>query len=364
MSDPKQTDGKDMTHAERRRELVRGAEDPNTDRSAELLRLALPMISRHGRGFAPISYSVWYEYVRGENRALRHEVDSLLESEPRLSSEITFDVYQRHVVGQYEEAVLKGRANLLDVLDNIHESVENTAQVTGSFDDRLAGLVDGLDDGVDADALKNQLAGFRGDLSQVTSSMRSLNDKLQHSRDEVERLADELVKAREEAQLDPLTGLFNRRMFNQQLQAAVDLVVSGEGHALTLLMVDIDHFKKINDEHGHLFGDKVIQGIARVLAEGVMRKDAVSRFGGEEFALILPQTDTEGGAAVAERIRQTVRNSRIRRSNSDKVLSNISVSIGVAQLKPGESAEEFVERADRALYRAKDNGRNRVEIAA
>ncbi|MEZ5653364.1 MAG: GGDEF domain-containing protein [Burkholderiaceae bacterium] len=363
MSDSTRSDDSSLSSADQRREKVRGFEDPNTDRSAELLRLALPMISRHGRGFAPISYSVWYEYVRGENRALRTEVDTLLQNQSRLTSEVTFDVYRRHVVGQYEEAVLQGRANLLGVLDNIHDSVEHTAESTGSFDGRLAGLMADLDNGIDTQVLKSQLDSFRGDLSEVTTSMRSLNERLQESRDEVERLADELVKAREEAQLDPLTGLFNRRMFDHQLHAAVASVQAGESTALTLLMVDIDHFKKVNDEHGHLFGDKVIQGIGRILSEGVMRKDAVCRYGGEEFALILPQTDEEGGTAVAERIRKTVSRSRIRRANSDKVLTNISVSIGVAQLKAGEAAEELVERADRALYQAKANGRNQTQIA-
>lgn len=366
MSKPPDTEQKQSqsAHAELRREKARGFDDPGADRSAELLRLALPMISRHGRGFAPISYSVWYEYVRGENRALKSEVDELLQASPRLSSSVTFDVYRKHVVGQYEEAVLKGRAHLLGVLDSIGESVESTAATTGEFDGRLARLVEALDDSDGAEAIKAQLDSFRADLSGVTTSMHDLNGQLKASRDEVERLADELVKAREEAQLDPLTGLLNRRTFDHNLNVAImDVMRSGDTEPLTLLVVDIDHFKKINDEHGHLFGDKVIQGVARILNDGVMRKDAVARFGGEEFSLILPQTDAAGGAAVANRIRDAISRSRIRRANSDKVLTNITVSIGVAQLRPGENADDLFERADKALYAAKQNGRNRVEIA-
>jgi diguanylate cyclase len=364
MSDTTNSDKQRLSNADRRREIAYGSDDPATDRSAELLRLALPMISRHGRGFAPISYSVWYEYVRGENHALRSEVDNLLQGSPRLNAEITFDIYRKHVVGEYEKAVLQGRANLLGVLDNISESVDATATTTGDFDQRLEVFSDELGKGIEPQALQQRISTFREDLATISQTMHGLNDKLRASRDEVERLADELVKAREEAQLDPLTGLPNRRTFGQALERAVIEAGTGEqAGALTLLVVDIDHFKKINDEHGHLFGDKVIRGVARILDDGVMRKDCVARYGGEEFALILPQTDLVGGTAVAQRIRDTVSRSRIRRAKSDKVLTNITVSIGVAQFRGNETAEQFFERADKALYAAKQGGRNRVEAA-
>ncbi|MEZ5741846.1 MAG: GGDEF domain-containing protein [Burkholderiaceae bacterium] len=345
---------------------AQGRDDPDTDRSAELLRMALPMISRHGRGFAPISYAVWYEYVRGENLALRSEVDEVLKSSDRLSQDLTFDVYQRHVIGRYEEAVLKGRASLLDVLEQVDKSVEDASTSAGMFDDRLMNFSAAIDSPGAADNIQNQIVELREDLDIVSKSMRGLNTQLAHSRSEVQRLAEELARTREEAQMDPLTGLLNRRIFASNSGSQIEqsqAATRKDPHHLTLVMVDIDNFKAINDEHGHIFGDKVIQGVARILNDGVMRKDHVARYGGEEFALILPETDIQGGAAVAERIRESVARSRIRRANSGPGADQHHGLAGVAQYKPGETDEQLIDRADQALYAAKQAGRNRVAKA-
>ncbi len=160
---------------------------------------------------------------------------------------------------------------------------------------------------------------------------------------------------------DPLTGLANRRNFSAVQERALD-VVARSGEPALLLMLDIDHFKKVNDTHGHPAGDLVLQTVAKCLAHCVRPMDTVARYGGEEFAVILPNCQTAFGAAVAERIRQTV--AALVVQISPVVSLQVTVSIG------GAYAPEWVrsttalwtERADVQLYRSKTEGRNRVSL--
>jgi diguanylate cyclase (GGDEF)-like protein len=156
---------------------------------------------------------------------------------------------------------------------------------------------------------------------------------------------------------DPLTGLANRRSFDQALRTELRRATRA-GHPLSLLMVDIDHFKRFNDTYGHLVGDDVLCLVARALTGAVVRPgDLVSRFGGEEFAVILPDTDAAAASVVADRVLQAVREVRLRQAPA----ASIAVSIGAATTSGGDRipAADLLSSADTALYRAKEQGRDR-----
>lgn len=194
----------------------------------------------------------------------------------------------------------------------------------------------------------------------VRQQSREVERQLKDSLLEVNRLRDELASARREAMTDALTGIANRKMFDFVLrQHALDAMETGE--PLSLLMLDIDHFKRFNDTQGHHVGDQVLRLLASVLKQSVKGQDTPARYGGEEFVVVLPQTALTNAVKVAESIRLRVgRRSIVNRSTSQR-LGSFTVSIGVAQFCEGEPLRLFVERADRALYLAKEAGRNRVE---
>ncbi|HKZ46127.1 MAG TPA: diguanylate cyclase [Thermodesulfobacteriota bacterium] len=148
---------------------------------------------------------------------------------------------------------------------------------------------------------------------------------------------------------DPLTGLANRRMMNIELERSIE-GVKRSGSPLSILMMDIDYFKKYNDTHGHPAGDSLLAAIAKVLTEEVRGADLVARYGGEEFFVLLPDTDLNGACNAAERIRKAV-----------SMSLGVTVSIGAAAYRKEEKMDELIYRADAALYRAKEGGRNRVE---
>ncbi|MBM7868176.1 diguanylate cyclase [Heliobacterium gestii] len=158
---------------------------------------------------------------------------------------------------------------------------------------------------------------------------------------------------------DPLTGLYNRRYFDQKM--AEELArVDRYGSILTLIMLDIDHFKRINDNYGHLVGDKVLITMAGRLKLNVRATDTVCRFGGEEFAIIAAETDLKGAFALAEKMRETVANEPFFVADG-KTLS-VTSSFGISQCsRINETSQTLIDRADKALYEAKKCGRNRVE---
>jgi len=172
-----------------------------------------------------------------------------------------------------------------------------------------------------------------------------------------------LESVREESLIDALTGIANRKAFDRKLEE-VYADSEAQGSPFCLVISDIDHFKKFNDNFGHLVGDKVLRYVASTIKSCVKGKDTAARFGGEEFVLILPDTELENASVVADQIRRAVSTRELKDKRTNMDYGRITISLGVAQFQPGEDAMEILNQADAALYQAKENGRNRVEIAA
>lgn len=173
--------------------------------------------------------------------------------------------------------------------------------------------------------------------------------------DRNERQRRAALALHEDARSDALTGLANRRAFDAALAAAL-----GRAGAATLLLLDVDHFKRFNDQHGHRAGDFVLFSVARVLRERFRPTDLVARYGGEEFCVVLPDTDLQGAKAAAERVREAVSRASL---DYEVPLPSVTISVGISQGTAADTQASLVERADSALYRAKAAGRNRVAVA-
>lgn len=195
----------------------------------------------------------------------------------------------------------------------------------------------------------------------LQQSASGLNRQLVDSQKEIEVLRETLAQATVESERDPLTNLYNRKGFDKRLAERIE-EVGEEGMAdLTLLMIDVDHFKTFNDTFGHLIGDEVLKLVARTLTDTVKGMDTVARFGGEEFAVILPKTPIGSGMIVAEAVRKAIASRELKRRGTGNSYGVITVSIGVAGFRHrGDTMERLITRADEALYRSKKGGRNRV----
>jgi diguanylate cyclase (GGDEF)-like protein len=168
-------------------------------------------------------------------------------------------------------------------------------------------------------------------------------------------LQDKLVR---QAIVDPLTGAFNRRHMEERLGEAIERFGRTKSPA-SLLLIDIDHFKRINDEHGHAMGDHVLQGVVAIIQRRIRKLDSLFRMGGEEFVVLLPDTREDQAATLAEHLRAAVEEATLLEGR------RVSVSIGVSELRPGDTPlDPWLKRADDAMYRAKKTGRNSVITAA
>lgn len=193
-------------------------------------------------------------------------------------------------------------------------------------------------------------------ISPVTDEKGRITHFVSVTKDISERVEKELGLIHD-ASHDTLTDLYNRR-FGEQVLTAAHLHARRHGSPLSLLLCDIDHFKQVNDRYGHPAGDRIIVSVAKALKQAVRGKDAVVRWGGEEFLVLLEDCPREPAQQLAERIRSRVE------ALADTEVGKVTLSLGLATLAPDESVGQLIERADAALYVAKESGRNRVSVAA
>lgn len=192
----------------------------------------------------------------------------------------------------------------------------------------------------------------------LISANRQLQAQLTEARAEIDRQRDELGRSMRDSLTDPLTGIANRRAFDHELAQAI-ATAQRRSKGLALIMIDIDHFKRVNDTNGHMVGDQLLKAFARKLSQSFRDNDLVSRFGGEEFAVILPLTNLRQGGEAAERVRSMIEDCDC---VGREVSLRITASMGVAELLPEERDVALIKRADAALYGAKKAGRNRVYV--
>jgi len=327
------------------------------DEAAEYLRLALPLMSRYRVPVTPPNYAVWYEYVAGTHEALRRALDERMAKDEPITEEVIQNLYDAHVALPTAKKLAQAREALRAVLEQLGGSMDEADGEVSRYQASLAGFSARLREAPDGAELRRAIEHLVEETRSVRETGHLLQERLDQSRMETEALRRELEQLRQEATTDALTGLANRKAFQHAFETLAGH--SGERH-LCLLLVDIDRFKSINDNYGHLVGDKVLRYIANVMRDCIKGKDFVARYGGEEFAVLLPDTPYPGAMAVAENLRRAIEGGRLVRLDTREHIGSVTVSVGVAHYRTNEPFNDFIGRADEALYRSKKAGRNRV----
>ena len=326
--------------------------------SGEILRLLIQKMAAHPAAFNPLNYTVWYEFTTGINPSLTGELSKLLDSGEKLDDKAIEKLYLKHIS---DSNIDEQRESIQQLLGEIAGFTAEADKQANQFGNSLQTYGDTLKQNMDASKLDALISNMAGDTSKMRGSIQNLQSELAASKDQVEKLHKELQSARGEALIDPLTGIFNRRGFEGVAKQTFD-DQSALAKGVSLLMVDIDHFKKVNDTYGHLFGDKIIRVIAETLKSKIRGHDSVARLGGEEFAVLLTETDAEGARAVAENLRQSIEKGKIKRLDTQDQISGITISIGVSTYAKGKSVVDMLDQADKALYVSKEQGRNRTTV--
>ncbi len=254
-------------------------------------------------------------------------------------------------VGQKLEKEL---SKVLALIRGHIETNDSYAKSLANAQSRLAGLPEAEQVRVIVSLLVAENERMRNDSTELKS-------KLEESQKQIEDLRSSLSQAEEFVLKDPLTGTGNRRQFDLEMSKAISSCQQSKS-TLSLIICDIDHFKRVNDAFGHQVGDEIIKMFARVIEAGVRDNDTVIRYGGEEFAIILPQTELDAAKAIAERIRRQFENKKLTIRETNQKIGQLTASFGVAQYRLGDDVDMLVQRADAKLYDAKSQGRNRVAV--
>lgn len=328
-------------------------------KASECLRLALPLMSEYDIPVTPKNYSVWYRYVSGIDSELRETIDSMLKTRETFSEETNVSLYWQFCAEKDENQLKNVRDDLQYVLTTILKEVTELTGQTERYESFISGSVKILSDNPSPDEVKNIVKTIIDETKTLGNYGKTIQTKLVETTDVLENLKKDFEQVKTEALVDFLTGIPNRKAFDQALTEQIGDAKT-DMKSLSLLLIDIDHFKRFNDEFGHLVGDHVLKFVVKKIRELVKGRDFLARFGGEEFAVILPQTPLEGAQTVAENIRNYFAQAKLKEISTLRNLGKISVSIGVACYRSGESPEALISRSDMALYSAKNAGRNRV----
>jgi diguanylate cyclase len=194
---------------------------------------------------------------------------------------------------------------------------------------------------------------------KVQSEVSILNTHLQQSQAQIEKLRSSLSESQKLGMLDAVTSLKNRHWLDANLPREVKNAAESS-EPLSLIMADVDHFKKINDTFGHAVGDEILRRFAELLSKNIKGRDTAVRYGGEEFIVVLPQTKIDGAQYLGEQIRGQLEGKKWMHHRTGQPIGQVTASFGIAQLRAGEKPEALLERADTKLYEAKAGGRNRI----
>lgn len=309
----------------------------------------------------PVNYLVAYVHVTEKNDELSTAIAALENDGTRLDRFRIKVLFEQHLMSSAE-------AQCEAMFYQADSMMSQTITKLGSAG---SGLND-FDSVVSEQKSRLRSANNPEDIAKVAQTLvnatekaqlqtRELQSDLEDVQQEAVVLREELERLKHESQTDGLTGLLNRKALEQTLQDLDHQPDDIEEPCCdySILMLDIDHFKGINDNYGHVLGDQVIKKVAQTIKNGVRGNDMVARYGGEEYLVLLPDTPAAGARVVAESIRSAIEKLRLVEKKSERKIPPFTISVGTATRKADEFSEDVIERADRCLYFSKRNGRNR-----
>jgi diguanylate cyclase len=320
-------------------------------------------MGRHELPVSPQNYEVWLSYFTHALPDLRAALDKLMADQRTISPQDMEDLYERffsttHLSTQVMETGSRIAHEIADALDALKKAGSNTERYGATLNVAADSLKSAT---LDGDALKRLIKVLASATTQMSRENSSLSEKLSQSSQEMEKLRTSLRQARAEALTDALTGVANRKLFDETLRLRKE-EADEDKTDLSLLLCDIDHFKSFNDTWGHQTGDQVIRFVASALTKFALPDHLVARYGGEEFAIIMPRTPLRDAGRIAEQIRGAIEAKRLVRRSTNETIGAVTISFGGAVYAPGETPSQLLGRADECLYMSKRNGRNRVTL--
>ena len=308
----------------------------------------------------PRNYEIWYAYATGHNAELNKSVNETLARSGTLTDAQLVSLHETYLSpGRASDRIENVESRVVDEIAEVIAMIEATVGSANNHSVTLKSTAEKLGVTNNREGLAAIVESLLATANEMKETNVALEQRLKASKDEIGQLQKQIEVVRNESLTDPLTGLANRKQFNNALELAI-ANFAARREPLSLVMVDVDHFKAFNDSWGHQTGDNVLRLVAASLKQNVKGKDTVARYGGEEFVMILPNTDLKSAVNVADQVRRMVMAKELMKRSTGQNLGRVTISLGVSTIREGDTAKSLIARADECLYAAKRNGRNRV----
>jgi diguanylate cyclase len=308
----------------------------------------------------PRHYEIWYTYATGYNPSLNQMVNETLARTGTLGEADIDQIYETYIsANRFTDRIDHVGSQVMGEIEQVMAMIGAAAGTASSYTENLASVSERLGLAADETGVRTIVESLVQATKDMEKNNLALEARLNASKQEITQLQENLEVVRTESLTDPLTSLANRKYFDDALAKAIADARSKD-EPLSLAMTDIDHFKRFNDSFGHLTGDQVLRLVAISVKQNVKGQDTAARYGGEEFAVVLPNTVLRSAITVADHIRRAVMTKELMKRSTGEHLGRVTISVGVAVLRPDDTSATLIERADSCLYAAKRSGRNRV----
>ena len=305
----------------------------------------------------PAFYRLFFDYVAGAKSPTTERVGEIISAGEEVRDKLYTEFIAPYENSETLERAIEQMVRRLTTLDGL---MVQSADATADHSRSLAMADEHLSNGANAELLRDLIGRLQLSTERMRKAQLALDEELLDAQTELIGLRASIAQSREVQLRDPLTGVANRSGVDFALAQLIEARAGALGQ-LSIAVLDIDHFKALNDGYGHQVGDDVLRIVTGTLRAASRGSDIVGRHGGDEFVVVMPGTGLAGATDVAENLRKAVAEADIAAAVGPGVLGGVTISIGVAEFRHGDTRQSFVERADRCLYRAKGAGRNRVE---
>jgi diguanylate cyclase len=330
------------------------------ERTMAFAEIALGQIKALRQAATPRNYEIWYAYATGYHPSLNQMINETLKRSGVLAEANLEHIYSTYLSPtRLADRVDQVGTQVQGEIEQVMSMIDSAAGTASEYSESLAGMEEKIHQSKDRDGLRTIVESLVHTAMEMEVSNNQLEERLNASKKEILDLHAHLEAVRSESLTDPLTQLSNRKFFDGTLTKTIE-ESRARNEALSLLLIDIDHFKSFNDSFGHLTGDQVLRLVAMSLKQNVKGQDTTARYGGEEFAVILPNTVLRSAITLSDHIRRAVMTKELMKRSTGEHLGRVTVSIGAAALRPDDTMQSLIERADACLYAAKRHGRNRV----